>query len=101
MGSLSKGVVWLFKTPLAAGLDDAYASTLRDAGYKCRYIPVLQEVFRTAELETVLCEGDHWDGIIITSKRGAEGWVRSAANVIDAGARNIRDGEVPRLAVCA
>ena len=74
----SKRVI-LFRTPSP---DDAYISTFRRAGYDPTCIPVLIEAYETDGLAELLRDGgDGWDGVVLSSKRGAEGWVRAVKEI--------------------
>lgn len=86
--------VVLFKTPQSefGPSADPYYKLLHQHGYETTFVPVLEDAYDTAELERVLVGGDvegnrgervnaDFDGIIITSRRGAEGWLRAARNV--------------------
>lgn len=69
--------------------DDPYNASFAASGWDVGFVPVLEEVFTTEKLERILQtarnegggrgrgRGEHWDAMIITSKRGAEGWVRA------------------------
>lgn len=73
--------VVLFKTPGPSSSADPYRDIFEAAGYSIRYVPVLQEQFQLEPLLRVLGEvGDavDWAGVVITSKRGAEAWMRAA-----------------------
>ncbi|WVW81494.1 hypothetical protein I302_103488 [Kwoniella bestiolae CBS 10118] len=65
----------LFKTPSPS---DPYTQTLASTSYDTRFIPVLEETYDTSLLTPILESGsEKWEGVIITSRRGAEGWVRA------------------------
>ena len=85
--------VILFKTPQSESKPstDPYYELLNQYGYETTFVPVLEDAYDTAALERVL-GGDvednrgervnaGFDGIIITSRRGAEGWMSSARTV--------------------
>lgn len=73
--------VWLIKAPPSVS-GESYTTELEAAGFAPLYIPALVEEFETSELESLLTDGENeWDGVIITSKRGAEGWVRAVKGV--------------------
>jgi uroporphyrinogen-III synthase len=88
------GHVILFKTP-HCGEDtssDPYARLLGAHRFEASFIPVLEDTYDTTRLEEVIRAGSQtcdptgegvgmYDAVIITSKRGAEGWVRAARNV--------------------
>jgi uroporphyrinogen-III synthase len=69
--------LWLIKAE-SAGRTEAYQEEAEAVGFAVQYFPPLAERYETAELEELLSrEGGKWDGVIITSKRGAEGWIRA------------------------
>jgi hypothetical protein len=71
--------VVLFKTPSTATGNDTYQNSFAQAGYDVQYIPVLQEAFHLDELCHIMRNNDTtWGGVVITSKRGAEGWLQAA-----------------------
>lgn len=73
--------VVLFKTPGPTDSDDPYRQCFGAAGYQLNYVPVLQEVFQTDDLSSLLQDevgNVDWAGVVITSKRGVEGWIRAA-----------------------
>jgi len=71
--------VVLFKTESEVNGYDAYIQTFAQAGFEVRYIPVLQEEFHIDELSQFISDKNaDWAGVVITSKRGAEGWVQAA-----------------------
>lgn len=89
----------LFKTPASTSPSknrnieqDPYHSAFHQSGWDARLIPVLDEVFTTDELEDLLRGAESGDiregltGVIITSKRGAEGWVQAMRSVISSNA---------------
>lgn len=75
--------VWLIKAPPTSS-DDVYKEALGKEGFSVRYIPAIIETFDTRDLENLLSDRlNSWDGVIITSKRGAQGWLRAVKNVRD------------------
>ena len=77
--------VVLFKTESEVNGYDAYIQTFAQAGFEVRYIPVLQEEFHVDELsQSISDKKADWAGVVITSKRGAEGWVQAAKRCKDA-----------------
>lgn len=77
--------VILFKAPGSSDEPDPYRLRFESASYRLGYVPVLQEFFDTAELSGLLSESDNWAGVIITSKRGAEGWIKAVQSIEDVG----------------
>mgnify|MGYP002718868649 CR=1 FL=1 len=85
-----RSTVVLFKTPVhgvqgenggeAAG-GDPYAETLRQGGFDTAFVPVLQEEYHLEEVCAVLQSDEEWEGVVVTSKRGAEGWVRAVSKL--------------------
>jgi uroporphyrinogen-III synthase len=76
--------VILFKTQSQANGTDTYQDTFAQAGFEVQYIPVLQETFHLDELSHLISDQDKgWGGVIITSKRGAEGWIQAAQRCED------------------
>lgn len=72
----------LCKTPSPTGSgNDGYTKAFESAGYKVRYLPVLQEEFRLAELRRTLQGVGDWEAVVITSKRGAEAYVQAVAGL--------------------
>ncbi|KAK6904952.1 hypothetical protein I204_08057 [Kwoniella mangroviensis CBS 8886] len=70
--------VILFKTPSPSSSLDPYSQSLSSKSYQPTFIPVLEETYDTSSLVPSLEGGsEHWEGVIITSRRGAEGWVRA------------------------
>lgn len=94
--SSSRPTVWLFRTPNGSSSHtDPYRVELAGQGYRAVHIPVLKDEFRTQQLEEVFrSKEQRWDGVIITSKRGAEGWVRAARAVCEGGSESSM-GELP------
>ena len=77
--------VVLFKTQSEVNGSDAYRESFGQAGFEVQYIPVLQEEFHVDELEQYISDKKtNWAGVVITSKRGAEGWVQAAKRCKDA-----------------
>lgn len=61
---------------------DAYREAFETVGLQVQYIPVLQEDFRLDELRAVLQDGNgRWAGVVITSKRGAEAWLKAVEGI--------------------
>ena len=92
--SSSKPQIVFFKTPTSPDNieQDPYHSIFSTRGYEATFIPVLEEVFSTDELEGILSERsglqgsekeNALEGIIITSRRGAEGWIRAVTSSTD------------------
>jgi uroporphyrinogen-III synthase len=76
--------VVLFKTKSEVNGSDAYSESFARAGFEVRYIPVLQEEFHIDELAQLISDKKtDWGGLVITSKRGAEGWVQAAQGCKD------------------
>ena len=97
---MSEGVcrdqVWLIKAPPAGGTE-SYTDELKGAGFEPRYIPAIIERFETAELEELLAQKElEWDGVVITSRRGVEGWIRAARVVCERS--NVDRGSTHNLA---
>ncbi|WVR03342.1 hypothetical protein IAU60_000333 [Kwoniella sp. DSM 27419] len=86
--------VILFKTPSPDAEHDPYARCLATTSYRPVFVPVLDETYDGTALERIL-EGDgaegHWEGVVITSRRGAEGWVRAVQDHL--GSRVDRKGK--------
>ena len=75
----------MFKTQSEVNGSDAYRESFGQAGFEVQYIPVLQEEFHVDELEQYISDKrTDWGGVVITSKRGAEGWVQAAKRRMDA-----------------
>jgi uroporphyrinogen-III synthase len=81
--------VVLFKTPTEPLASDSYQLRLTEAGYSPIFVNVLAERWLTEKLVGILLEGNgrhrgelerkqEWEGVVITSRRGAEGWVQAA-----------------------
>jgi len=71
--------VVLFKTQSVVNGKDAYQESFAQAGFETQYIPVLQEAFHIDELTQLITDKNaNWGGVVITSKRGAEGWIQAA-----------------------
>ncbi|KAK8845392.1 hypothetical protein IAR55_006105 [Kwoniella newhampshirensis] len=70
--------VILFKTPSATpSSSDPYALALTPAGFSAHFVPVLQETYESSIVLDILRDGiEKWEGAIVTSKRGMEGWVK-------------------------
>nr|ODO04379.1 hypothetical protein L204_00738 [Cryptococcus depauperatus CBS 7855] len=80
----------LFKTPCPTTTSDSYHLMLSQQysalsfSYQPRFISVLTETHVITDLVPVIENGpDRWDGIIVTSKRGVEGWVRGVEVFLD------------------
>ncbi|WVQ64561.1 uncharacterized protein L199_002728 [Kwoniella botswanensis] len=72
--------VILFKTPSPSSSLDQYTQSLSSTSYQPTFIPVLEETYDTTSLVPILEGGsEDWEGVIITSRRGAEGWVRAVS----------------------
>ncbi|WWD22338.1 hypothetical protein CI109_106829 [Kwoniella shandongensis] len=71
--------VILFKTPSSSSSSsDPYALALTPAAYTAHFVPVLTEEYESASLLELLRDGcEQWEGVVVTSKRGMEGWVKS------------------------
>nr|KIR83618.1 uroporphyrinogen-III synthase [Cryptococcus tetragattii IND107] len=84
--SLETTPVILFKTPNPSPSTDPYhyafsksaSSSPNTAGeYKLYFIPVLQESYDLPEIVKIIEQGpEPWEGVIVTSRRGMEGWVK-------------------------
>jgi hypothetical protein len=80
----AKSAVILFRT--ATGVNDPYEVALRSAGYHAKSIKVLFEEYDVRELEEIIRAGPGgWGNIVISSKRGAEGWIRAATLSMERG----------------
>ena len=79
-GPRKRGRVVLFKTPNER---DTYDLDLRGEGYEPTFIPSLSEEYDVKELVGMLRGGGEWEGVVITSRRGAEGWVRAVKAALD------------------
>ncbi|WWC57829.1 uncharacterized protein I303_100364 [Kwoniella dejecticola CBS 10117] len=87
----------LFKTPSPTVSLDPYYQTLTSTSssssssssrsstsstYDPTFIPVLEETYTTIDLVPIIEAGpSKWEGVIITSRRGAEGWVRAVSQI--------------------
>jgi hypothetical protein len=98
--------VILFKTHSEPPSSDAYHIRLTEAGFRPLFVPVLAERWVLSQLVGIL-RGDHaglrektpvegcamsgtedngteiardvgWEGVIVSSRRGAEGWIQAA-----------------------
>ena len=80
--------VILFKTPVPACEEDSrtdpYHTILSSGGFLPSLVPVLEDTYHLDALREVLVSKEEWQGVIVTSKRGAEGWTR-AVNSLDIG----------------
>ncbi|ODO01947.1 hypothetical protein L198_02678 [Cryptococcus wingfieldii CBS 7118] len=82
MSGRTPNPVILFKTPNSSLADDPYHAALSrpclSSQYQPHWVPVLQETYSIDELVPFLEDGPiQWEGIIVTSRRGMEGWVRA------------------------
>ena len=75
-----KPPVILFKTPADPVSSDPYYAAL-SSNYTPYFVPVLQETFHLDDLCTLLTGRTEWEGVIITSRRGAEAWVQAVDRV--------------------
>jgi uroporphyrinogen-III synthase len=83
VGSFMPRVV-LFKTKSEVNGSDAYRESFAQAGFEVQYIPVLQEEFHVDDLSQLISDNrTDWGGVVITSKRGAEGWAQAAKRCKD------------------
>jgi uroporphyrinogen-III synthase len=83
VGSFMPRVV-LFKTQSEVNGSDAYRESFAQAGFEVQYIPVLQEEYHVDELSQLISDSEaDWGGVVITSKRGAEGWAQAAKRCKD------------------
>ena len=78
----SSPIVLLFRSPTSPPTSDPYHVLLTRHGYAAEPIPVLTETFRVDELGAIIEDGPgKWEGVVMMSRRGAEGWVRAAQGV--------------------
>ncbi|RXK37643.1 hypothetical protein M231_05055 [Tremella mesenterica] len=70
--------VILFRTPTE---QDTYHLTLSSLGYHPISIPVLMEEYHISQLIQIIQNGPTYDGIIISSKRSAEAWIRAVTSL--------------------
>ncbi|OXC71287.1 hypothetical protein AYX13_00154 [Cryptococcus neoformans] len=85
--------VILFKTPHPSPSTDPYqhafsksASSSSNSAekYQPHFIPVLQETYHLSEIVKIIEEGpDQWEGVIVTSRRGMEGWVKGVQTYLE------------------
>ena len=76
--------VILFKTPSHPFASDPYHLLAQDA-YEPKSIPVLKEIFLFEQLKRVVEQGvGGYEGVVIMSRRGAEGWVKTMQLLNDA-----------------
>lgn len=75
-----KPPVILFKTPADPVASDPYYAAL-SSNYTPYFVPVLQEVFHLDDLCALLTGSKEWEGVVITSRRGAEAWVQAVDRV--------------------
>lgn len=78
--------VILFKTPHPSPSTDPYHHAFSESAssssnsaekYQTHFIPVLNETYHLQEIVKIIEEGpDQWEGVIVTSRRGMEGWVK-------------------------
>lgn len=83
----------LYKTPPPSQQPDPYLHRFEEAGYATEYIPVLKEEYQVDGLSNLLSrpgDTDGWAGVVITSKRGAEGWVKAAESCVPVSVGNGR-----------
>jgi len=78
--SPAKPPVILFKTPADPVASDPYYAAL-SRNYTPYFVPVLQETFHLDDLCTVLSGSRKWEGVVMTSRRGAEAWVQAVDQV--------------------
>lgn len=77
-------LVVLFKTPDEDADVDPYATTLEKHNLEPFFIPVLQhDSVNADQLQKTLLEGSagKYGGVIVTSSRAAEMWIRAAINI--------------------
>ncbi|WWC67098.1 uncharacterized protein I206_101005 [Kwoniella pini CBS 10737] len=73
----------LFKTPSPSYELDSYTKILSKTKYNSTFIPILEETYHINELISIIEEGSNkWEGVIITSKRGSEGWIKAVNEII-------------------
>ncbi|WVQ76381.1 hypothetical protein IAR50_006046 [Cryptococcus sp. DSM 104548] len=82
MASRTPTPVILFKTPNSSLDEDpyhvAFSQPRLSSQFQPHLIPVLQETYSLGELISFIESGpSNWEGIIVTSRRGMEGWVRA------------------------
>ncbi|OCF36063.1 hypothetical protein I316_01935 [Kwoniella heveanensis BCC8398] len=104
--------VILFKTPTPDISSDTYTAVLSSAAYEATFVPVLEERYTVDELVPIISvqaeagyrvgkdkdnadggartkEADDtdqrcsWEGVVITSRRGAEGWIRAVKSHLE------------------
>ncbi|EIW67808.1 hypothetical protein TREMEDRAFT_63699 [Tremella mesenterica DSM 1558] len=73
----SRNVI-LFRTPTE---QDTYHLTLSSLGCHPISIPVLMEEYHISQLIQIIQHGPTYDGIIISSKRSAEAWIRAVTSL--------------------
>lgn len=79
----TRGKVILIKAPIHSSHSDPYRQLFEQQGFEPVFLPVLLEVFDLHALEQVLSEGGHgYEGVVIMSRRGAEGWVKAASTLL-------------------
>jgi uroporphyrinogen-III synthase len=81
-----KAPVLLFKTPTEPLEADPYHQTLSE-DFEPYFVPVLAEEYHIDELRAVFREHERWEGVVITSRRGAEAWVQAAELEVEAKSR--------------
>jgi len=81
-GVCPKTPVILFKTPSDPLSSDSYHQTLSSV-YDPHFVSVLIEEYHTDELCQLFREqeGGEWEAVVITSRRGAEGWIQAVQTV--------------------
>lgn len=80
-------MVVLFKTPDEDADVDPYAAALEKHDLEPFFIPVLQhDSVNEEQLRKTLSDGPagKYGGVIVTSSRAAEMWIRAATNLINA-----------------
>ncbi len=74
----------LFKTPTEPLGWDPYHIAFAEIGYEARFVSVLKETFRIHELKGIIAAGGgDWEGVVMMSRRGAEGWVKAAKAITE------------------
>ena len=77
--------VILFRTLTQPFASDPFHLLLAQGPYEEKSIPVLNETYVVEELTRIVERGpDGWEGVIIMSRRGAEGWVQATKLFNDA-----------------
>ena len=79
----SPSTVLLFRSPTSPPDSDPYQVLFTRYGNGVESIAVLAETFSTDELGAIIEHGPgSWEGVVLMSRRGAEGWVRAAQGVL-------------------